>query len=889
MRYVPGLMVLTVVVFDPMGVWLAGQNPAGWAEAAPPAAAARRIDAGLLVLYDFAEANGPGIKDRSGVGEPVDLRIDQPQRVRRRPGSLQVTEATLIRSEKPASRLFEALRRSNALTVEAWIRPASTRQEGPARMVTLSRDSGARNFTLGQDKDIAVMRLRTTRTSTNGIPSLDGPSGSLKDKLTHVVYTRDRRGQARLVVDGKEVAKTNVAGELTNWDRSYHLALANELSGDRPWLGTFHLVAIYDRALSQDQIEQNLRAGADARLDPAVLAQREREKNARHFETRIAPLLARHCLECHDGATREGDLNLARQDAALAGGESGAAIVPGKLGESLLWKRVANDAMPKKRPPLSKEEKQHLRQWITAGAPWTLDNIDPAAYVHDGHADTLWLQRLTVPEYIETVRSAVGVDIGEEARAILPRDLRADGFNNTAYNLNVDLGHVEAYAQLARRIVERMDIAEFAGRFSKRRDLDEQRMRELIAPLGKWLLRGPLDADELDAYVRLSRAVADDGGNFEETVRSLVEAMLQSPRFIYRVERQTGDGRSRRVGPYELASRMSYILWGGPPDEPLMRAADEGKLADRQQVLAHVERMLKDPRAMERSAQFAEQWLHLDRLENLRPDPKRFPDWDPKLAADMRAETVAFFKEIAWRQNRPLSELFNAQFTFATPRLAEHYGLKRQGGDKGLTRYELADVPGRGGLLTQGSVLTVGGDEASMVSRGLFVMHDVLRGVVKDPPPCVDTTPVPTRPGLSQRSIAEARLANKACGGCHGKFEPLAFALERFDGLGAFHERDEHDNQLRDDGQILIPGASRPVAYKSSAELMNLLADSDRVRYSLTWKMVQFALGRPLGAGDVSAIDEVHKAAGQRGGTYAAVITAIVTSDLVQTTRTQRN
>lgn len=251
----------------------------------------------------------------------------------------------------------------------------------------------------------------------------------------------------------------------------------------------------------------------------------------------------------------------------------------------------------------------------------------------------------------------------------------------------------------------------------------------------------------------------------------------------------------------------------------------------------------------------------------------------------MREETLAFFQEVAWKQNRPLADLLNAQVTFATPKLATHYGLKPAGKD--LSQYDLSSVPGRGGLLTQGSVLTIGGDNASMVTRGLFVLHDLLRGTINAPPPCVDTVPPPTKAGLTQRGIAERRIADNNCGVCHTRFEPLAFGLERFDGIGAYHEQDKHGNKLRDDGEVLFPGEANPVAYKSSAEMMNLLASSPRVRESLTWKVTQFALGRPLVAADAASVASIHKAAQQNGGTYSSLITAIVMSDLVQMTRTE--
>jgi hypothetical protein len=254
----------------------------------------------------------------------------------------------------------------------------------------------------------------------------------------------------------------------------------------------------------------------------------------------------------------------------------------------------------------------------------------------------------------------------------------------------------------------------------------------------------------------------------------------------------------------------------------------------------------------------------------------------------MRHETLAYFEEIAWKQNRPLGDLLNARVTFVTPRLAKHYGLPLDGQANGddVIRYDLSNTPARGGLLTQGSVLTIGGEDASMVARGLFVMHELLRGVVRDPPPCVDTTPVPSKPGLSQRMVSESRLANQSCAGCHTKFEPLAFGLERFDGLGTYRETDEHGNPLREDGNVLFPGQESSTPYQSAAELMDQLAQSDRVKETLTWKVAQFALGRPLGAEDASIVAQIHRKAQDEGGTYASLMMAIVTSDLVRLART---
>jgi len=853
---------------------------------APLHAETPRVARDLQVWYTFDTEKGNTIHDRSGIGVPLDLKIEKPSAVQWKKGLLVVRSAAKIRSSTPATKLINAVKRSGSITLEAWVKPANDRQKGPARIISLSPHPSLRNFTLGQEGKKYEVRLRTTATSTNGTPSITSPNNTAKTTLTHVVYTREATGTARIYVNGKQRTNQKVSGKLSNWSKDFRLILANEVTGDRPWLGELHLVAVYSRALTQREVVQNFQAGATSKLSKKESKETLAASRARHvFETQIAPFIAQNCLDCHDSVTKKGRLDLSRKVAAFAGGESGKVIVPGKAGESLLWDQIESGDMPPK-GALTNQQKKMLKEWIDSGAIWSVDVIDPAVYEHDSRAGDVWLQRLTISEYIETVRSAVGVDISKEARELLPPDLRADGFSNTAYNLNVDLKHVEIYARLAEIIVDRMDVMKFASRFSKSRKLStDDTMRQFVASMGKWLLRGPLDEREITIYSGIATTVASTGGDYKEAVRYQIEAMLQSPRFIYRIENQRGDGTAWPVGEYELASRMSYIIWGGPPDEELLRAADVGELHDEKEVEKQLRRMLQDPRAVERSLLFISEWLNLDRMNNLSPNRKRFPKWDDALAADMREETRAFFKEVVWQQNRPLSDLLNAQVTYATPRLAVHYGLKPKG--TGLQRYDLSSVPARGGLLTQGSVLTVGGDDASMVTRGLFVLQGILRGAVKDPPPGLDTTPVPSKPGLSQRHIAEQRISNTACAGCHVKFEPLAFGLEKFDGLGAFHNKDEHGNELRDDGEILFPGAAKPVPYQSSSELMNLLAGSPRVQKSITWKLTQFALGRPLVAADARIIDQIHEAARKNGGTYSSLVIAIVMSDLVQMTRTE--
>ncbi|MFT4637531.1 MAG: hypothetical protein ACI8T1_000841 [Verrucomicrobiales bacterium] len=867
------------------------QSTALAAEAITPTSPApERVSDGLLALYDFQSPEGSVVKDRSGVGEALDLQIEEPNNVRRANGSLEIREKTLIRSEKPAAKITEAVKRSAELTIETWLKPANLKQGGPARIITISGDSSNRNVTLGQEADAFEARLRTTDTTTNGMPSLKTSKRSLSTQLTHVTYTRNRRGDAQLFINGKRSAKKAIVGKTANWKESFQFALGNEISKGRPWLGTYHLVAIYGRALSSEEIATNYQAGVDGQTGPAQIAGPSRSPKEKFFDEEVVPILSKHCLECHDTATNKGKLDLSKKSKAYALSDGEEAIIPGQSAQSLVWEVVESGEMPKKREPLTSAEKEQLRKWINDGAVWTTEEIDPLAHTFDRRATVNYIRRLTVPEYIETVRTVTGVDIEKEAREILPPDIRADGFSNTAYNLSVDLKHVESYAQLARIIVSRMDVLDFTKRYESKKgglNLTDRSMRPIVTSMGRDVLRGDLSDTEIAAFRGITTTVAATGGTIEEGLAITIEAMLQSPRFLYRVENQRGDGEAWPVGDYELATRMSFIILGAAPDKALLKLAESGDLLAPKVMDAQITRMLDDSRAIKRSVEFINDWLNLNRLANMSPNAERFPNWSAELGRDMQRETLAFFEEVVWKQKRPLADLLNAKVTFATPQLAKHYGLEVQGDGEGASLYDLTAAPERGGLLTQGSVLTIGGDEASMVTRGLFVLNDLLRSGVKDPPPCVDTTPVAAKPGLTLRGIAEERVANKSCGGCHIKFEPLAYGLEKFNGVGAYHQADEHGNELREDGQILFPGTAKSIPYQTSAELMDLLAKSERVSQCLTWKVAQFAVGRPLGQPDAAVLDKIHQQAQASGGTYAAVVRAIIKSDLVLRTNTE--
>jgi hypothetical protein len=227
-----------------------------------------RVTDGLVALYTFDEGSGNTVNDISGVGQPLPLAITVPGNVTwMSGGGLRVNSETRIMSSGPATKIINTCRAANELTVEAWIQPDNVSQDGPARIVSLSADANNRNFTLGQGlwggqpSDLFDFRLRTTTTGNNGTPSVSTPAGRASTALMHVVYTRGASGAVTFYLDGAPVKTATVGGDFSNWNNGYRLALANEVGADRPWLGDFHLIAIYCRALDSAEVTQNLDAG----------------------------------------------------------------------------------------------------------------------------------------------------------------------------------------------------------------------------------------------------------------------------------------------------------------------------------------------------------------------------------------------------------------------------------------------------------------------------------------------------------------------------------------------------------------------------------------------------------------------------------------------------
>jgi hypothetical protein len=341
-----------------------------------------RVVPGLVASYTFEGPKSQKISDRSGNGLGLDLTLEKARGAYRRNGALVVTSNSKIVSDEPARKIVDAVKKSGALTIEAWVRPQDDRQAGPARIVSLSVDPGHRNFTLGQDGNKYDVRLRTTVTGENGIPSTSTPAGTVKPELTHVVFTRESSGAVRIYLNGRQQATAQVDGALSGWSDEFRLSLANELTGDRPWLGELHLVAIYDRALSEQEVGQNFSAGVKPAVDYAALLPPAVQRPV-DFVQDVQPLLRDNCFDCHAAGNEEGGLNLGIRQRVFEGSDNGPIIARGDSANSRLIHLVSHveksAVMPPDGDPLTAEQIGILRAWIDQGAVWPdgADVLDP--------------------------------------------------------------------------------------------------------------------------------------------------------------------------------------------------------------------------------------------------------------------------------------------------------------------------------------------------------------------------------------------------------------------------------------------------------------------------------------------------------------------------------
>lgn len=400
----------------------------------------------------------------------------------------------------------------------------------------------------------------------------------------------------------------------------------------------------------------------------------------------------------------------------------------------------------------------------------------------------------------------------------------------------------------------------------------------VVTNLGKEAYRRPLEEADVTALMGFYDKGARDNG-FEGGVRLALQAILASPHFLFRMEEVpdgVAPGEIYDIGEADLASRLSYFMWGGPPDQQLVGLAERGRLSNSKEFERQVRRMLADPRAEALATRFAAQWLRLQDLEDIHPDALSYPYFDQTLAEAMHRETELFFSHLI-EQDRPVLELLTADYTFVNERLARHYGVPGIIGPE-FRKMSYPDETRRG-LLGHGGILmmTSHADRTSPVLRGKWVLEVLLGSPPPPPPPDV---PAFEEVGeavegrfLTVRERMEQHRVNPACRSCHVVIDPIGLALENFDVTGAW--------RIRDGGNMVDPVSElydgTPLA--GPEDLRNALLSRPEVFYRVfTENLMAYALGRRVEYYDMPTIRTIVKEAGEDGYKLSAFILGVVKS-----------
>ncbi|MCY4661928.1 MAG: DUF1592 domain-containing protein [Acidobacteria bacterium] len=401
--------------------------------------------------------------------------------------------------------------------------------------------------------------------------------------------------------------------------------------------------------------------------------------------------------------------------------------------------------------------------------------------------------------------------------------------------------------------------------------------REILSTLARRAYRRPVSDADLDVLLPFYEDGAAQGG-FERGIQHALERMLVSPEFLFRIERDPEDGAPGapyRVGDLELASRLSFFLWSSVPDDELLDRAAAGELRDPAVLEAEVRRMLADERSRALVDNFAEQWLYLRDVEAKEPDPGFYPGFDENLRQAFVRETALFIDSVL-RDDRSVSELLTADYTFLNERLAKHYGIPHVYGSH-FRRVSLAGTERRG-LLGQGGILTLTSyaTRTSPVLRGKWILENLLASPPPPPPPDIPALAETTDDGaaLSMRAAMERHRANPACASCHAQMDPLGFALENFDAVGRWRARGESNEPI--DASGVLPDGT---AFEGPTGMRHaLLRNRERFVATVAEKLLTYALGRNLESYDMPAVRAIVRGAGADDHRFSSLVLGIVQS-----------
>ena len=478
--------------------------------------------------------------------------------------------------------------------------------------------------------------------------------------------------------------------------------------------------------------------------------------------------------------------------------------------------------------------------------------------------------------------------------APFPQDLRAEhGFDNRGDHLSLSPLLMESFLNLSRSIVlsdnfNRKNCGVWPSLFEEPKE--KERTNEIIDErLNHFLTRAfrrPVDPATLNRYSSHTADLIKSGSTFLDAMKETVSAILASPRFLYLYDSESK--KANKFKDYELATRLSFFLWGSIPDDVLIERAASGNLSNPDVLRAEVERMLLDGRLKRFCDSFPSQWLQLDRIISSVPDPKKYPDFyyappNYRTTMDMMMEPLLLFETILV-EDRPITDLIDSDYSYRSKRLSKWYDSKVEGrlGGPVTMAFERVSINDRkeGGVITSAAVMTMtsGPEETKPITRGAWIS-----GVIFNDPPEPPPADVPTLENddseLGKQMTLRERFAshreNPDCAGCHKKLDPLGFALENFDAVGRWRDQ-YHNGREVDSSGILF----RKHKFNDVVEFKDaIMSEKDRFTKALVSHLLSFSLGRKLSAFDSPAVDLVAKKVKESDYSLRVMIHEIVQSD----------
>jgi hypothetical protein len=486
------------------------------------------------------------------------------------------------------------------------------------------------------------------------------------------------------------------------------------------------------------------------------------------------------------------------------------------------------------------------------------------------------LRRLTATQYRNTVRDLLGIEDPVPVSALPADEMIEDRFYSNAVTplKSIDL---DKYASAAQLLASKASTNLPALLPCDPKATSEAACaQKFIETFGKRAYRRPLTAVEIDRL----KAVYAAGGDFPSGIAQVVEALLQSPKFLYLPEPVPHEaGKIVGVDHWAMASRLSYFFLESMPDEPLFSAAEAGQLATADQVAAQATRLMGDRRFRDTLGSFHDGWLQLGDLAGAEKDAATFPAWNPALKTALGEESRRFVEYVFTDGDKKVGTLLSAPFSFLSGPLFAHYGLPASTG----TAWQKTDLPKdqRAGILTQAGLLASLAHEnrTSYILRGKMIREALF--CAKVPPPPGNVPPeVNVSPTASARERAAQHRADPACATCHELFDPIGFAFESYDGIGRYRTKDGAGPIDTHIDLTLTEGLDGPVA--NAPELAQKLAGADEVRNCVARQWLRYALGRNDATEDEPSFKAVSKAFRDAGGQLPDLLVAIAKSDALR-------